>query len=327
MLTPQVTYYRVLDHNELSNLYLKYYFDSSLFQKTLELWSGSGSTRAYLGITAQHKLPVILPPIEKQKKIASTLAAYDNLIENSRKRISTIENITKEVYREWFVRFRFPEYKTSSFKKGIPASWEIKTLGDLCDVTSSKRIYQEDYVPEGVPFFRSKEIIQKSNGLEPKDILYISDEKYTEIKEKFGSPKSGDILLTSVGTLGVSYQLRDDDKFYFKDGNLIWLKALDQEVNKFLKFWLNSPVGKAALLETTIGSSQQAFTISGLKKVKVLLPNIELITEFNKFSAPLKEQCYNLHQQIKILNNTKLSLIERLVSGEQKVDRLNEEAV
>ena len=69
MLTPQVTYYRIKDSSKLNNRYLKYYFDSELFQKTLHLWAGSGATRAYLGITEQAKLPVIVPPIAKQEKI------------------------------------------------------------------------------------------------------------------------------------------------------------------------------------------------------------------------------------------------------------------
>lgn len=68
MLTPQVTYYRVKNRRRLDNRYLRHYFDSELFQKTLQLWADSGSTRAYLGITEQQKLPVIVPPIEKQRK-------------------------------------------------------------------------------------------------------------------------------------------------------------------------------------------------------------------------------------------------------------------
>ena len=73
MLTPQVTYYRVLDSNRLSNRYLKYYFDSSGFQGLFNQWAGGGSTRAYLGITGQLKLPIQLPRIETQKSIAHIL--------------------------------------------------------------------------------------------------------------------------------------------------------------------------------------------------------------------------------------------------------------
>lgn len=79
ILTPQVTYYRV--KQGIDNRYLKYYFDSPDFQTTLNNWAGSGSTRAYLGITAQHKLPVILPPYCEQRKIADILEVLDRKIQ------------------------------------------------------------------------------------------------------------------------------------------------------------------------------------------------------------------------------------------------------
>ena len=79
ILTPQVTYYRV--KRGIDNRYLKYYFDSPDFQTTLNNWAGSGSTRAYLGITAQHKLPVILPPYSEQQKIADILEVLDRKIQ------------------------------------------------------------------------------------------------------------------------------------------------------------------------------------------------------------------------------------------------------
>lgn len=78
ILTPQVTYYRV--KKGIDNRYLKYYFDSPCFQATLDNWSGSGSTRAYIGIKAQHKLPIILPPLCEQKKIADLLEILDKKI-------------------------------------------------------------------------------------------------------------------------------------------------------------------------------------------------------------------------------------------------------
>ena len=78
ILTPQVTYYRV--KKDISNRYLKYYFDSSTFQQLFANWAGSGSTRAYLGITAQRKLPIVLPPYEVQLKIAKCCGVLDDKI-------------------------------------------------------------------------------------------------------------------------------------------------------------------------------------------------------------------------------------------------------
>lgn len=83
ILTPQITYYRV--KKGINNRYLKYYFDSSYFQETLKNWAGSGSTRAYLGITAQHKLPIVLPPLDVQENIAEILGSLDNKIKVNEK--------------------------------------------------------------------------------------------------------------------------------------------------------------------------------------------------------------------------------------------------
>ncbi len=137
MLTPQVTYYRIKKHNVLDNRYLRYYFDSELFQKTLAIWAGAGATRAYLGITDQRKLPIIIPPLLKQRKIAAILAAYDDLIETNKRRIALLEKMAEELYREWFVRMRFPGHQNTRFVKGVPEGWEIRQLCECADINPS----------------------------------------------------------------------------------------------------------------------------------------------------------------------------------------------
>jgi len=84
-------------------------------------------------------------------------------------------------------------------------------LGDVVDISSSKRIFYSEYTDEGVPFYRSKEIIEKAAGNPVSTPLHISNERFIEISEKFGAPKAGDILLTSVGTLGIPYLVQEDD--------------------------------------------------------------------------------------------------------------------
>ena len=101
---------------------------------------------------------------------------------------------------------------------------EKKHLGSVLEVTSSKRIYLSEYKKQGVPFFRSKEVIESFKGRPISSELFISDERYNEIKDKFGVPQKGDILLTSVGTIGVPLRVTNDNPFYFKDGNLTWFK-------------------------------------------------------------------------------------------------------
>jgi len=148
-------------------------------------------------------------------------------------------------------------------------------MSELCEITSSKRIYASDYKTSGVPFFRGKEITEKYNGaLEVTTELFIDREKFAEIKRKFGAPKAGDLLLTSVGTLGSTYVVQPDDEFYFKDGNLTWFRAFDGLDSRYLHYWLSAPQGRAELKKCTIGSSQSAYTIVLLKGMEIELPGL-----------------------------------------------------
>ena len=111
--------------------------------------------------------------------------------------------------------------------------WKEYKLGEVCAISSSKRIFANEYQNTGIPFYRGKEIIEKHNGANISNELFISEEKYNEIKTKFGAPKKGDMLLSSVGTLGVPYIVRDET-FYFKDGNLTWFYNYKGINNYFL---------------------------------------------------------------------------------------------
>ena len=99
------------------------------------------------------------------------------------------------------------------------SKWNKMKLGDIASIASSKRIFAREYQREGIPFYRGKEIIEKHKGNAVSTELFISRERYEEIKNKYDVPRPGDILLSSVGTLGIPW-LVDEDEFYFKDGNL-----------------------------------------------------------------------------------------------------------
>lgn len=155
-------------------------------------------------------------------------------------------------------------------------AWETRKLGELAEITSSKRIFLADYVNEGVPFYRSKEVIERSKGNEISTELFITEEKFRSIDAKFGVPRENDILLTSVGTIGIPYQVRAGDRFYFKDGNLTWFRNFRQDVEpKYVRYWITSKTGKERIDKTRIGSTQQAITIVGLKNIEVELPPLE----------------------------------------------------
>lgn len=146
-------------------------------------------------------------------------------------------------------------------------------LSDICEIGSSKRIHLSDYVDKGIPFYRSKEIIELSEGRSISEKLFISYDKFNEIKSKFPTPETDDILITSVGTLGVVYLVKNNE-FYFKDGNLTWLRRFKRELVDvgFLYYWLNSESFKRQISNNNIGAVQKAITIDFLKKVNIVLP-------------------------------------------------------
>lgn len=157
------------------------------------------------------------------------------------------------------------------------SEWKSVRLGDVVEITSSKRVKRADYVESGVPFFRSKEVIERSKGNAISTELFITEQQFQLISSKFGAPVEGDILLTSVGTIGVPYQVKSEDRFYFKDGNLTWFRNFEESVApRFLYYWLTSPIAKRRFDEVTIGSTQKALTIVALKSIEIELPPIEI---------------------------------------------------
>lgn len=178
-------------------------------------------------------------------------------------------------------------------------------LGDICTITSSKRIFASDYVDVGIPFYRSKEIIEKNRGEEVSSPLYISEEKFDVIKSKFGVPSKDDILLTSVGTIGIPYQVQSSDNFYFKDGNLTWLKDFTKSINpRFIYYFISNSFFRTYLNSICIGSSQAALTIEKLKNIEISVPtkNIQ-----NRVADIL-----TLFDDLITLNNRRIAILEEM---------------
>lgn len=196
---------------------------------------------------------------------------------------------------------------------GFFGKWEEKRLGDISEITSSKRIYLSDYVKFGIPFFRGKEISELKRNKTASDILYIKKSKFIELKNKFGVPLKNDILITSVGTLGNVYKVDLDYDFYFKDGNLIWLKnpALN---SGFLEMALD--LHKRDLLKGVIGSTQKALTIAGIKKVSMLFPLLLEQKKIASFLGVVDEWVDNLRGQKEGLEKYKKGMMQKIFSQE-----------
>ncbi len=275
------------------------------------------------------EIEINIPNLSYQKKIASILFSIDKKIELNNQMNKNLEETGQSIFKHWFVDFEFPNENGNPYKSTngemvdselgkIPEGWKLEELGSLCHISSSKRIYLKEYVDKGIPFYRSKEIILLSKNYEVNDPLFISKNRYKELLSRFGAPKEGDLLMTSVGTLGIPYIVKPIDKFYFKDGNLMWFKSFKNKLSRFyLYYWIISPMGKQKLDSIAIGSTQKALTIDSLKKVNIPLPihDNKLVSRFNEIINPIFNEIYILNEETKNLRQIRDSLIPKLMSG------------
>ena len=151
-------------------------------------------------------------------------------------------------------------------------------LGELCQLSSSKRIFESEYVNNGIPFIRGQEISDKSILDEnSKFECYISEERYNEIKEKYGVPQKGDILMTAVGTIGNLVVLNSNRPFYFKDGNVIRFSDFSELIDStYLALFMKSPYFNKQIQYALIGAVQKALTMVMLSNIEIPLPEISI---------------------------------------------------
>lgn len=189
--------------------------------------------------------------------------------------------------------------------------WPKHRIKDVCSVTSSTRIRSGEYQDFGVPFYRGKEVIEKQRGaLRVSTDIHISRERFEEVKRKGGAPSTGEVLLTSVGTLGVPYVVKSGEEFYFKDGNLTWFRDFDGLCGGYLYYWLLSPLGKLELKKCTIGSSQPAFTIVLLKEMEIDIPPLPIQRRITSILSAYDDLIENNTRRIEILEEMARRLYE-----------------
>ncbi|HMQ70107.1 MAG TPA: N-6 DNA methylase [Ignavibacteria bacterium] len=200
-------------------------------------------------------LEIPLPPLPIQQEIVTKIESYQKIIDGAKQ---IVENYKPQI--------------------DIDESWEMVKLGEVCEITSSKRIFQNEYVNSGIPFYRTKEIVELNKGDEISLELFISEERYNDIESKFDIPKKGDLLVSAVGTIGIVWVIPDNRKFYFKDGNLIWIKNLKEIEPFYLKILLENAFS-FRMAELTNGAAYNALTIIKLKQLEIPNPPLTIQQE------------------------------------------------
>ncbi len=162
--------------------------------------------------------------------------------------------------------------------------WPVYKLSELCDIGSSKRIYQEEQTAEGVPFWRISDLVNMMDTGQAVSGLYISQEKYDELTERKQVPIEGDILVTSRGTLGRCYIITDTDKFYFQDGMISWLSKYKNGITPLYIKHLFMTSGLIRQIDgMQAGSTVAYLSIAMLKKLDIMLPDSKTQSQFEAF--------------------------------------------
>ena len=204
----------------------------------------------------------------------------------------------------------------------IPENWCWCRLGEIAEIKSSKRVFEKDYVHEGVPFFRSKEIGDLSRGEGIHTELFITKKHYEELRCNYGVPQVEDILLTSVGSIG-NYWICDGREFYYKDGNVTQICHNDFFETKYLTSFLSSPLFYEQVNSSVAGTAYNALTIIKLKSLLFPLPPLSeqkrIVAAIEKF-MPLIEEYGKKETQLKAINEkigtlTKKAILQEAVQG------------
>ena len=191
-------------------------------------------------------------------------------------------------------------------------------IGDLCNVRSSKRVFEEEWESQGIPFYRAREVVLLNKNGYVNNELFISHNKYRELKGLTGVPKVGDILITAVGTLGVTYIVENSNPFYFKDGNLLWIEVRNKIESRYLQYLFMSSVIKKQIKNFALTTTVGTYTISSAKKTIIPYPSFSEQNAIANFldekTGTIDSAVEELVKQRKLLEELKQATIYKAVT-------------
>ncbi|MCO7151168.1 restriction endonuclease subunit S [Vagococcus lutrae] len=290
---------------ELQIVFLALNLSNGLSKKEL-IKSAQGNSVVHLYNSDLKSVHINYPSIKEQTKIGNFFKNIDSIIALHQHKLEALEKTKKSFLQKMFPKK--DETKPEIRFAGYTDDWEQRKLGEVAHLSSSKRIRLSDYAPIGVPFYRGSEI--STGGIVTAHELFITEEKYNEIKEKFGVPLEGDLLITAVGTLGNIWKV-DDRKFYYKDGNLIQLSNLSIESDYLIRYFKSS-TGKRRLLGSAAGSNQKALTMVKMKDLIIDLPNKDEQQKIGTFFKQLDDNIALHQRQLEVLKNMKTSFLQKM---------------
>ena len=296
IMSPAYPIFRVRDTSVILPEYLEMWFMRPEFDREAA-FIAVGGVRGSMPWEEFAKMRLPVPSLEKQHQVVRAYQIIADRIEIKRRINDNLEATLNTV----FVKM----YEETDEDSSV-------LLSELCSLASSKRVFAEDYVSDGVPFYRGKEITQKRNGEPISDPLFISHNHFASLKANYGIPVCGDILITAVGTIGNSYFVQDEE-FYFKDGNIIWLKDfIEPSLNYYIYDYMQTPIFKRQLEGICIGSTQTALTIVALSNLKIKKPRTAELALYCKKSKALRSAIQTNNGEIERLTQIAQAMLASL---------------
>lgn len=252
----------------------KQYFVFAVQHKLREMESKThGATMKHIVKKDFDNTLIPFPSLEEQAKIAEVLSRAFSIIAARQQELQKLDELVKARFIELFGD---PEQNTKE--------WQVRPLGELCLVGSSKRIYQNEQSPEGIPFWRVSDLVSKMDTGKAEGDLFIPAEKYSELKQAGLVPIPGDILVTSRGTLGRCYIIKAEDCFYFQDGMISWLSKYSDGITPIYLQYLFTMSGFRKQIDSMQAGSTVAYlSIAMLKKLQIMIPSRDVQEQFAAF--------------------------------------------
>jgi type I restriction enzyme, S subunit len=294
-----------------------------------------GATMASLNQEIIWRIPLRVPDITTQRKIASILSAYDDLIENNARRIAILEAMAQAIYREWFVEFRFPCHEgvklVNSPLGRIPDGWEVVRLESLKSnqphaITGGpfgSKLGTKDYVTCGVPVIRGTNL-SETGHFSSDDFVFVSETKADELSANLARP--GDIVVTQRGTLGQVGMIPHGvgfDRFVISQSQMKVTLSDTKAAREYILYFLKSPAANTRIKSLAVSSGVPHINLGTLRDFEVLLPPLAIQQRFAEFASSTERSIELDLSRIRNLRKTRDLLLPRLISGRLDVEDLD----
>ena len=287
------------DEKVVSKKYLYWYLNSQYFQRFI---SNVGSRAAQAGFNKNDLGAAQIPLVDKerQEEICEVLEKANKLISLRKQQLAKLDELIKARFVEMFGDFEFN-----------PKEFPVYHLCELCDVGSSKRIYQEEQSISGIPFLKVADLNELIDTGKYSCSTFIPLERYEQLLHKELTPTENDILITSRGTLGKCYIVQSDDEFYFQDGMISWLSNFSPKVSSiYISYLFAQPYIQKQIESLQAGSTVAYLSIAMLKKINVILPPKKLQDDFATFVEHVDQQKQTVQQSLEKLELMKKALMQ-----------------